>query len=126
MEQTPTDVFETTNINERIAMKEEYLPTRGSAGLWFQQRGMGLSSSNTRPSHNSKELIMINLVEEFTAVRIGFRIFTMKTVHSQMLEHRNQKGDLARLKNKGFGREINSAAKPDGTKNSQCQNNRKH
>ena len=27
MEQTPTDVFETTRINERIAMKEEYLPS---------------------------------------------------------------------------------------------------
>ena len=77
-------------------MKEEYLPMRGSVGLWFQQRSVGLSSSNTRPSHNSKELIMLNLVEEFTAVRIGFRIFAMKTVQSQMLEHRNQKGDLAR------------------------------
>ena len=96
MEQTATDVFETTKINERIAMKEEYLPMRGSVGLWFQQRSVGLSRSNTRPSHNSKELIMLNLVEEFTAVRIGFRIFTMKTMHSRMLEHRNQKGDLAR------------------------------
>jgi hypothetical protein len=46
------------------------------------------------PSRNSKDLITLNLVEDFTAVRIGFRIFTMKTVQSQMLEHRNQKGDL--------------------------------
>lgn len=75
---------------------------------------MGLSSSNTRPSRNSKELITFNLVEEFTAVRIGFRIFTMKTVQSQMLEHRNQKGDLPREKSGGFGCGRNSAAKPEG------------
>jgi len=66
------------------------------------------------PSRNSKELITLNLVEEFTTVRIGFRIFTMKTVQSQMLEHRNQKGDLPREKSGGFGRWRNSAAKPEG------------
>src|SRR5260370_7232334 len=80
--------------------------------LWFQQRGVGLSSSNPRAWRNSKELITLNLVEEFTAVRIGFRIFNMKTVQSQMLEHRNQKGDLPREKSGGFGRGRNSAAKP--------------
>jgi hypothetical protein len=50
----------------------------------------------------------------------------METVQSQMLEHRNQKGDLARQKNKGFGRGIHSAAKRDGAKNPQFKNNRKH
>jgi hypothetical protein len=38
----------------------------------------------------------------------------MKTVQSQMLEHRNQKGDLPREKSGGFGRGRNSAAKPEG------------
>jgi hypothetical protein len=38
----------------------------------------------------------------------------MKTVQSQMLEHRNQKGDLPREKSGGLGRGRNSAAKPEG------------
>ena len=45
MEQTPTDVFETTKINERIAMKEEYLPTRGSV----VQRACGPHGRRNRP-----------------------------------------------------------------------------
>ena len=53
---------------------------------------------------NSKELSLVNLVEEFIAVRIGLKVFTMRTGQSQMLEHRNQKGDLPREKSGGFGR----------------------
>ncbi len=54
-------------------------------------------------SRNSKELFKIHLVEKFTAVRIGLKVFTMRTVQSQMLGHRNQKGDLPREKSGGFG-----------------------
>jgi hypothetical protein len=69
---------------------------------------MDLISNLTSP--NSKGLSALHLVVEFTAVRIGLKVFTMRTVQSQMLAHRNPKGDLPREKSGALVAEENFAA----------------